>query len=45
MSIDGYYVKSKEEIYFIYFENTCGNVKDYKDMLVQQAEEYRSFEF
>ena len=45
MSIDGYYVKSKEGIYFIYFENTCLNVKDYKDMLVQQAEEYRSFEF
>ena len=44
LTIDGYYLKSEEEIYFIYFEEVCLNAKDYKDILVKQAEQYRSYE-
>tara|TARA_B100000579_G_scaffold137036_1_gene111146 strand:- start:1849 stop:2070 length:222 start_codon:yes stop_codon:yes gene_type:complete len=44
LSIDGYYIKSKEEIYFISFEEICSNAKEYKDMLVKQANDYRDYE-
>ena len=44
LSIDGYYIKSIEEIYFISFEEICINAKEYKDMLVKQANDYRAYE-
>ena len=44
LSIDGYYIKSNEEIYFISFEEICSNAKEYKDMLVKQANDYRAYE-
>ena len=44
LSIDGYFVKSKDEIYFISFEKVCKNAKEYKDILVEQANQYRSYE-
>ena len=44
LSIDGYYIKSNEEIYFISFEEICINAKEYKDMLVKQANDYRAYE-
>ena len=44
LSIDGYFVKSKEKIYFISFEKVCKNAKEYKDILVEQANQYRSYE-
>ena len=43
LSIDGYFVKSKEKIYFISFEKVCKNAKEYKDILVEQANQYRSY--
>ena len=44
LSIDGYYIKSKGEIYFISFEEICENAKEYKDMLIKQANNYRDYE-
>ena len=44
LSIDGYFVKSEDEIYFISFERVCKNAKEYKDILVEQANQYRSYE-
>jgi hypothetical protein len=35
LSIDGYFVKSEDKIYFIFFERVCKNAKDYKDILVE----------
>ena len=44
LSIDGYFVKSEDKIYFISFERVCKNAKEYKDILVEQANQYRSYE-
>ena len=44
LSIDGYFVKSKDKVYFISFEKVCKNAKEYKDILVEQANQYRSYE-
>ena len=44
LCIDGYYVASKNKIFFIAFENACLNVKSYREMLVSQAKKYREFE-
>ena len=44
LSIDGYYVESKEDIYFISFEAPVFKPLDYRKALVKQAKDYRSFE-
>ena len=44
LTIDGYYLRSEDKIYFIAFDEICINAKEYKDKLVNQAKEYRSFE-
>ena len=44
LSIDGYYVRSNGNTYFISFKEICTNAKEYKDALVEQANEYRNFE-
>jgi len=44
LSIDGYYILSKEEIYFISFDKPIFKQLDYRKALVKQAKEYRSFE-
>ena len=44
LTIDGYYLRSEDKIYFIAFDEICINAKEYKDTLVNQAKEYRSFE-
>ena len=44
LSVDGYYVKSNEEIYFISFEAPVFKPLDYRKVLVKQAKDYRSFE-
>ncbi len=44
LSIDGYYVESKEDIYFISFEAPVFKPLDYRKVLVKQAKDYRSFE-
>ena len=44
LTIDGYYVSSKNKIYFIDFNLPCFTVNQYRDKLVAQAKEYRDFE-
>ena len=44
LTTDGYYVSSKNKIYFIDFNLPCFTVKQYRDKLVEQAKEYRDFE-
>ena len=42
--MDGYYVSSKNKIYFLDFNLPCFTVNQYRDKLVEQAKEYRDFE-
>lgn len=42
--MDGYYVTSKNKIYFIDFNLPFFTVKEYREKLVEQAKEYRDFE-
>ena len=44
LTMDGYYVSSKNKIYFLDFNLPCFTVKQYRDKLVEQAKEYRNFE-
>ena len=44
LTIDGYYVLSNEKIYFIQFDITSLNAKQYKDNLVSLAHQNREFE-
>lgn len=44
LCIDGYFIESKNEIFFINFEDICLNAKSYRDMLINQAKQYRKFE-
>ena len=44
LCMDGYYVKSNKKIYFIEFDHPCFSIKEYKEMLVKQANDYREFE-
>ena len=45
LTIDGYYISSKENIYFINFDKPILKALDYRKILVKQAKEYRSYEF
>ena len=42
--IDGYYVISKNDLFFIKFDHPCFTPKDVKDELIRHANEYRSLE-
>ena len=44
LCIDGYFIESKNEIFFISFEDICLNARSYRDMLINQAKQYRKFE-
>ena len=44
LTIDGYYISSKENIYFINFDAPVFKPIDYRKVLVKQAKEYRSYE-
>ena len=44
LTIDGYYISSKENIYFINFDKPVYKALDYRKILVRQAKEYRSYE-
>ena len=44
LTIDGYYVKSKENLYFISIDAPVFKPIDYRKVLVKQAKDYRSFE-
>ena len=44
LTMDGYYLTSKNKIYFIDFNSPCFTVKEYREKLVEQAKEYKDFE-
>ena len=44
LTIDGYYISSKENIYFINFDKPVYKALDYRKILVKQAKDYRSYE-
>ena len=44
LTVDGYYVESNSQIYFIKFPYPVYTSKEYKNILVSQAKEYRSHE-
>ena len=44
LALDGYYVLSSNQLYFIKFEKTCNTTSEYKNELIYQAKKYRNFE-
>ena len=44
LTIDGYYIESNKKIYFIQFPYPAYSSDQYREILVAQAKEYRSFE-
>jgi len=44
LNVDGYYVKSSSNVYFIRFPKSCNTLKEYKNTLVKLAKTYLSFE-
>ena len=44
LALDGYYVLSSNQLYFIKFEKICNTTSEYKNELIYQAKKYRSFE-
>ena len=44
LCIDGYFIESDSEIFYINFDEICLNAKCYRDMLIHQAKQYRKFE-
>ena len=44
LTVDGYYISSKENIYFINFDKPVYKALDYRKILVKQAKDYRSYE-
>ena len=44
LRIDGYFVVSNGQQYFLTFEKSCNNAEEYKLELVKNAKKYREFE-
>ena len=44
LELNGYYVLSSNQLYFIKFEKTCNTTSEYKNELIYQAKKYRNFE-
>ena len=44
LRIDGYFVVSNGQQYFLTFEKSCDNAEEYKLELVKNAKRYREFE-
>ena len=44
LSIDGYYIRSSEDVYFINFDYPVFTSKDYRKVLVDLSKKYRSYE-
>ena len=44
LCVDGYFIRSKGEIFYINFDDICLNAKSYREMLISQAKQYRKFE-
>ena len=44
LCVDGYFIESGSEIFYINFDDICLNAKSYREMLISQAKQYRRFE-
>ena len=44
LALNGYYVLSSNQLYFIKFEKTCNTSSEYKNELIYQAKKYKKFE-
>tara|TARA_B100001741_G_C16501594_1_gene575031 strand:+ start:598 stop:1329 length:732 start_codon:yes stop_codon:yes gene_type:complete len=44
LSIDGYYIRSNEDVFFINFDHPVFTSKDYRDVLISLSKKYRSYE-
>jgi|TARA_B110000196_G_scaffold319748_1_gene338767 hypothetical protein len=44
ITIDGYYIKSKQRLYFIRFDKPCQTAKEIRDTLISHAHSYRKYE-
>ncbi len=44
LEVHGFYAKSKNKLYFLKFEKTCGSLKQYKTELIRNAKKYRDYE-
>jgi len=44
LELDGYYIRSIGELYFVKFTKTCTSPEEYKSELVKHAHLYRDFE-
>jgi putative heme iron utilization protein len=45
LSIDGYYIRSKGNVFFINFDYPVFTSKEYRNVLIELSKKYRSFEF
>ena len=45
LSIDGYYIRSKSNVFFINFDYPVFTSKEYRNILIELSKKYRSFEF
>ena len=45
LSIDGYYIRSKENVFFIKFDYPVYTSKEYRNVLIELSKKYRSSEF
>ena len=44
LSIDGYYIRSKNDLFFINFDRPVFSSRDYREMLIGLSKKYRSYE-
>ena len=44
LTIDGYYIKSKEKMYFIHLKKPCYNANEYRENLIELAKKCKKFE-
>ena len=44
LEVNGYYVKSKNELYFLEFKKSCKSLDQYKTELIRNAKKYRKYE-
>ena len=44
LALNGYYILSNNQLYFIKFKKNCNSTSEYKDELIYQAKKYKKFE-
>ena len=44
LEVHGFYAKSKNKLFFLKFEKSCGSLKQYKTELIRNAKKYRDYE-